>query len=295
MTVLRFSPSRRQALRCLSAASAASVLAACGSGSTFEPLVPTRFVSFGDGWSDLGQTGNRSTVNDGSTNIWVQQMAESYGGTITAQATGGLGYAQNGARIDTGANSMADQITSFLGANAIGISDVLVLDAGLSELLTLAGTLSGASLNTAAGLAGKALATQAKRLTAAGGKHVVVTNAIDAGKTPFAITANRTTELSDATRAFNDALKIALSDVTNGMLLVDMEAYVNIVHTTPASYLGSSAVINAAACPAAADTCTTANANASYNSFIFADDRHPTPAMHRLIGINAYNQVIGRW
>jgi outer membrane lipase/esterase len=276
----------------------ASLLAACGSGSTFEPLVPTRFVSFGDGWSDLGQTGGRFTVNDGSTNIWVQQMAGGYGLGITAQATGGLGYAQGGARVDTGANAISSQITAFLGSNSIGASDVLVLDAGISELLALAGSLTGTALNTAADLAGKALAVQARRLTAAGCKHVVIANSMDAGKTPFATAAGRSTELSNATRAFNDALKIALSDVTNDMLLVDNEAYVNLVHTTPTSYLGAGGLATGTACPVGTyntTSCTTANANASYNNFMFADDRHPSPAMHRLIGDNAYNKVKARW
>jgi outer membrane lipase/esterase len=295
MTVLRFSPSRRQALRGLSAASAASVLAACGSGSTFEPLAPTRFVSFGDGWSDLGQTGNRFTVNDGSTNIWVAQLAANYGKTITAQSAGGLGYAQGGARVDTGANSIADQISTFLAANTVGTSDVLVLDPGLSELLALAGTLSGAALNTAADLAGKALAVQALRLTAAGCKHAVIANSMDAGKTPFATSASRVAELNSASRAFNDALKIALANVTSNTLLIDNEAYVNLVHTTPTGYLGASGVATGTACPAAANSCDLTNANASYNSFLFADDRHPTPAMHRLIGDNAYNKVKARW
>ncbi|MFM7331203.1 MAG: SGNH/GDSL hydrolase family protein [Brachymonas sp.] len=300
MIASRFSLSRRQALNALGAAGTASLLAACGSGSTFEPLVPTRFVSFGDGWSDLGQTagGNRFTVNDGSTNVWVAQLAARYGKTISAQAAGGLGYAQGGARIDTAANSMADQITAFLADNSIGSSDVLVLDAGISELLALAGSLTGSALNTAADLAGKALATQARRLTAAGCKRLVLSNTMDAGKTPFATAASRTTELSSATRAFNDALKIALADVSSSMLLIDTEAYVNLVHTSPTSYLGSSGVATGSACPSGTfntTTCTTANANTNYNSFLFADDRHPTPAMHRLIGDNAYSRVKARW
>ena len=290
--------SRRQILRTWSAASAAAVLAACSDGSTFEPLVPTRFVSFGDGWSDLGQTGNRFTVNDGSVNIWVQQMATRYGKTITARASGGLGFAQGGARVDAGANSIATQITAFLSANTIGASDVVVLDAGLSELIALSATLSGAALTTAADAAGKALAVQARRLTTAGGKHVVLANAIDLGKTPFALAANRVTELNRASRAFNDALKIALADVTSNLLLIDNEAYVNLVHTTPTSYLGGSPVVNAAACAASTlntTTCTPATANANYAGYLFADDRHPTPAAHRLIGDNAYNKVKERW
>jgi outer membrane lipase/esterase len=284
--------SRRQVLRTLSASGAATVLAACGSGSTFEPLVPTRFVSFGDGWSDLGQTGNRFTVNDGSVNIWVQQLAARYSRSITAQASGGLGFAQGGARVNTGANSIADQITAFLAVNTIGSSDVLVVDAGVSELIALASSTSTTPLNTAAANAGTALANQVRRLTSAGGRHVVIANAIDIGKTPFG--ASRAAQLLSATRSFNDALKIALADTNNGILLIDNEAYVNNLISTP-SLIGGNAVVNAPACPGSANTCTPANANTNYGVYLYADDRHPTPTAHALIGNNAYDQVRERW
>ena len=292
MPASTFSFSRRQALGTLGAIGASTLLVACGSGSTFEPLVPSRFVSFGDGWSDLGQTGNRFTVNDGSVNIWVQQLASSYGKTITTRATGGLGFAQGGARVNTGANSIADQITAFFAATTIGTSDVLVIDAGVAEMIALATSAAGIPLNTAAAAVGAALATQARRLTAAGGKHVVIANAPDIGKTPFG--ASRAAELLTATRAFNDSLKTSLADTTNSVLLIDNEAYVNILISTPAT-LGTNAVVNAAACPGIATACTAANANASYGVYLYADDRHPTPAAHRLIGTNAYNRVKARW
>ncbi len=293
MTASFTSPvSRRQALHAFGALTSTSLLAACGSGSTFEPLVPTRFVSFGDGWSDVGQTGARFTVNDGTANIWVQQLAARYSRSITAQAAGGLGFARGGARVSTGANSIADQITAFLSSNTIGASDVLVIDPGISELIALASSAAASSLNTEAASAGTALASQVRRLTAAGGQHVVIANAPDIGKTPFGI--SRAAALLAATRSFNDALKVALANTTNSILLIDNEAYVNTLVATP-SLLGVNAVVNAPACPASANACTPANANANYGVYLYADDRHPTPTAHRLIGDNAYNQVRERW
>jgi outer membrane lipase/esterase len=274
---------------------ASALLAACGSGSTFQPLVPTRFVSFGDGMSDLGQTGgNRFTVNDGSTNIWVQQLAVSYGRSITASNSGGLGFATGDSRVNSGANPISAQITAFLAANTIGTSDVLVVDAGVSELVELANAnASDAVLATAADLAGKALGAEVKRLTAAGAKHVVIANSPDLGKAPL-FAATRATGLTAATRAFNDGIKAALADVTNNVLLVDNEAYVNSIHVSPA-LLGSGANITAKACPGVATACTAANAVSTYSVYLYADDRHPTPAAHRLIGTNAYNRVKARW
>jgi outer membrane lipase/esterase len=281
--------------------SLAAFLAGCGSGSTFEPLVPTRFVSFGDGMSDLGQTGSRYTVNDGSTNIWVQQLAASYGRNITASATvGGLGFATGDARVSAGTNPISLQITNFLAANSIGASDVLVVDAGIAELVALAAAhpTDNAALAAAADVAGKALGAQVKRLTAAGAKHVVIGNSPDLGKTPYAVSTARVAGLTAATRAFNDGIKIALADVTNAVLLVDNEAYINTIYNSPTT-LGAGGNNSSAACSTpTALTCTASTLAAvvrNYNLHMFADDRYPTPALHRLVGTNAYNQVKARW
>ncbi|TAG26651.1 MAG: hypothetical protein EAZ37_08240 [Burkholderiales bacterium] len=187
-----------------------ALLAACGSGSTFEPLVPTRVISFGDGLSDINPTA-RFTVNDGTVNIWVKRVATNYGKTITSSISpGGLGFARGGARVNTpGTNPISDQIGAFLVANTIGASDLIIVDAGVAELAALAAANSNdVALAAAAGLAGRALATEVLRLTAAGGKHVVIANAPDLGKSPLATTAPaRVAGLTTATRAFNDGLK----------------------------------------------------------------------------------------
>ena len=41
---------------------AASLLAACGSGSTVQQLTPTRFMAVGDGMIDLGHDGNDTRI-----------------------------------------------------------------------------------------------------------------------------------------------------------------------------------------------------------------------------------------
>jgi outer membrane lipase/esterase len=64
----------RRILLALTCASAA-LLAACGSGTIVDPFQPTRVLSVGDSFSDLGQDGKRYTVNDGTINIWSQQLA----------------------------------------------------------------------------------------------------------------------------------------------------------------------------------------------------------------------------
>jgi hypothetical protein len=68
----------RRILLALTCASAA-LLAACGSGTIVDPFQPTRVLSVGDSFSDLGQDGKRYTVNDDTINIWSQQLAADFG------------------------------------------------------------------------------------------------------------------------------------------------------------------------------------------------------------------------
>lgn len=297
-----FALTRRRALASAAAALGSGlILSACGSGSTFEPLVPARLISFGDGWSYVGTANDRFTVNDGSVNIWVAQLAASYSVALTPQSAGGLSFAQGGARVNSGANSIQDQISAFLAANTIAAKDLLVIDAGLSELIALAAAhpADDAALAAAADLAGKALAAQVLRLTAAGGSHVVIANAADLGKTPFATALARNAAFTAATRAFNDGMKVALASVTSGILLVDNEAYVNTLYNNATTLLGSGANNSTAACSTpTAQTCTAstlAPGVSNYNLHLFADDRHLAPTAHRLLGSNAYEKIKLRW
>jgi phospholipase/lecithinase/hemolysin len=286
----------------------AALLSACGSGSTFEPLVPSRVISFGDGLSDVGNSagGGKFTVNDGTVNIWVERVATSYGKTITASVNpGGLGFAQGGSRVNTGTYSIADQITAFLPGN-IGANDLIIVDAGVAELAALAAANpSDSALTTAADAAGRALGVQVLRLTAAGGKHVVVANAPDLGKSPFAQAQTRTAAISAATRAFNDGLKLSLANVTSGVLFIDNEAYINTLIASP-TLLGSggnATTVSTAACATSTfstNTCTTSTlatnvTAATYALHLYSDDRHLAPAAHRLLGDNAYNKIKNRW
>ena len=92
--------STRRGFLALAGAGAAVALAGCGSGSVVSAIQPKHFYVVGDGFSDVGQTGAVATVNDGSL-TWIQQLAARYGLTVTPAASGGTGYAQAFARIDS--------------------------------------------------------------------------------------------------------------------------------------------------------------------------------------------------
>ncbi len=286
---------------------AVAALSACGAGTTFEPLTtPSRLIVFGDGMADLGQIGGtRYTINDGTANIWVEQVASSYSQTMTVSAIGGFGYAQGNALVDTAgsAPSIAQQFTAFLTSTALTSKDIVLIDGGTTDLSLLAqqyvaGTIaSSTALNASATAAGIALAAQVRRVVVSGGKQVAVMDAYDMGKSPYAINNTVTAVIQGATRAYNDALKIAIVDLGSNVLLLDREAYINLVVASPASYLGTGAIANTAVCIVTANLCNNSTLVSGANPllYLFADQFYFTPAAQRLIGNYAYSKIRNRW
>ncbi len=286
----------------------AAVLAACGSSSTVSSLVPTRFVAFGDGFTDLGQTGVRYTVNDGS-NLWIQTVASTYGTPITTQAAGGQGWARGNARVlqkpDAAGNAatltVKEQIDAFLASNTIGKDDVTVLNGGLSDLVALtnafkAGTITSAQVLTDATQAGKDLGAQVRRLVNAGGEHVVVVGTYDLSRTPFATAAGANALLREASLKFNEALLVSIVDLGASALYIDAAFQYNLFINTPGNFSLTNATT--AVCTVPVQTpCTTSTlvAGFDYNTSVFADSIYPTPVVHRLFGEYAYGRMKARW
>ena len=156
------------AVQTTTACAALAMLAACGGSSNSNNNTPAggvtlQVVSFGDSLSDVGTYapvatanfgGGRFTTNPGQ--IWTQNVAQYYGGTLTAANTGGfgvplspaggLGYAQGGSRVTLQpgvghatpgtANSdysqattipINDQVTQYIGAHGSFNANQLVL------------------------------------------------------------------------------------------------------------------------------------------------------------------------
>jgi phospholipase/lecithinase/hemolysin len=170
----------------LATASAAfALLAACGgndNNSTPTPAggIKLQVVSFGDSLSDVGTYapfatanfgGGRFTTNPGQ--VWTQDVAQYYGDTLTAAATGGfgtpltgaagLGYAQGGARVSLqpgvghatpgtpGADysqattvPVVDQVSSYINAHgAFNANQLVLINGGANDIfynLTVAQT-----------------------------------------------------------------------------------------------------------------------------------------------------------
>jgi phospholipase/lecithinase/hemolysin len=311
----------RRALLALAPA-LALLLAACGSGTIESQLTPTRILVFGDGLSDLGQTGSRYTVNDGTINVWTQQVALNYGLTLTTAAAGGTSFATGNARISVtpdaaGSNAtptVTQQIDAFLaGGGVFGPNDLIIVSGGVSDLIAeMAKVTSGAQTQDQmianVRQAGRDLAAQVRRVVAAGGTHVVTVGTYQLGKSPWGIQINQAGFLDSASIAFNDALLVSMVDLGANVLYVDAALLFNLMVSTPSSF----AVVNVTdpVCtsidpgpgigigPGQVNSalCTTATVGGQdYTQFAFADRVYPAPTAHRQFGDFAYNRIHDRF
>lgn len=297
------------------------LLAACGGGNNtvVSALRPTRLVAFGDGMADLGQVGGRRyTINDGTINVWTAHMAARYGLTLTAQAAGGTSYATGNARVlatpDAAGNSATPtvkaQIDSFLAAGSFGSSDLVVVSAGVADIVAETGA-NGYNATTRANIekAGRDLAAQVRRLVSAGARYVVVTGPYNLGRSPWAAATGQSAALTDYSTAFTTALLVSIVDLGANVLYVDLPLYFNQLSGFPTSYgltdasnLACTSVdagagigigtnqVNSALC-----TSTTLAAGLDVTKTMFADRLYPTPVAHRLFGDYAYSRVFSRW
>lgn len=293
MTCLSIGPWARRAIRGLLAATACALLAACGSSSVVSNLKPTRFISVGDSFLDVGQDGALYTVNDGTAN-WIQQMTAQlryqYGVStvLKAVADGGLGYAQGYARVATPgvAPSVTQQIDTLLGATTLGPSDVVFVNGGMHDIV--AAVEAGGDINVmiaAVETAAAALATQVKRLVNSGGQHVFVMGVYNMGQTPWAQGLGMASQASTLSVRFNDQLLTKLADMSGNplkVLVFDPSVFFNDVYNRLQGFNYVSNVTTAVCTTPDALTCTTGTLiSGDYNSYLYADKLHFTPLIQR--------------
>ena len=320
--------SLRRAFLGLACASAA-LLAACGASTTESALKPTRIIAFGDSLSVV-TPGASYTVNDTAINTWLGQLASSYGITATPVASGGYVYAQGNARIsatpDAAGSSttqtIAQQIDTFVARGVVlGDSDIVTVNAGISDLVVemngvVAGSKTSATMLANATQYGKDLGAQVRRLVAAGGKHVVVVGPYNLGVSPWAAALGQTVLRKDASSNFNSAMLVSIVDLGANVLYIDAANYFNLLSGTDHANYGIANVANLA-CTSVdsgagigtgtgqvnSSLCNTGTiaaiapngAGVTYDQYLFADNLYFTPIAQRLFGLNAYNRVHLRW
>ncbi|MDR2990922.1 MAG: GDSL family lipase [Burkholderiaceae bacterium] len=302
--------SSRRTFLAWAGSSAALLLAGCGGSSVASRMNPQRFLIVGDGFCDQGQTGSLPTVNDGSA-TWLQQMATYYdrvapvkpanqGGTAWAQAYALLASADTVS--GTNAPSVQTQISQMLAATTITDNDLVFINGGMADIMQ-AVTQTGISTTTTNTVqaAASTLAAQVLQLTQSGGTHVVVTGVYDLSLSPWAAkTGLNKADISKLTVAFNDQLLIAINDLGSSVLYLDAALFYNLVYSSPGDYGVNNTTAPVCTTPTAL-TCTTSTvANSSYNTYMFADDIHFTPAVQLMFGSsnygsNGYQRLIDRW
>jgi phospholipase/lecithinase/hemolysin len=309
----------RRALLALAPA-ALLALTACGSGKIESQFTPNRIVVFGDALSDMGNTGERFTVNDGSA-VWVQGIAAGFGLPLDKSAAGGTDYATGNARVvqqpDAAggtAPTISQQIDTFLASNALGPNDLVIIQGGFADMIVQmqayqAGTITSDQLIANVKQAGQDLASQAKRLVAAGASHVVVTGVYDMSKTPWAGAIGQGSLLSTASTDFNNALLVALVDEGKNMLFIDEALLFNLMANNPTFYgfTDSTTVVCNSVDPGPgigigtnqvnSRLCSTSTiaSGLNYTQYMWADAVYPTPPVHTQLSNYMFNLIRGRW
>ncbi|MGV2289246.1 SGNH/GDSL hydrolase family protein [Trinickia sp. YCB016] len=298
-------------------------------GSTPAGGVNLQIVSFGDSLSDVGTYaplasavgGGRFTTNPGQ--VWTQDVAQYYGDTLTAaftidithklSAQNGLGYAEGGATVATPASQndfltdvignvempVNQQVSSYLAAHGTFNANQLVLVwAGANDVLR-AGALPAAAqtLQTAA----TTLAQIIGQIVQGGATHVVVANVPNVGLSPKGLAQpDGGATLTQESQLFNNDLNAALqADGLQGKVIqVDAYTWVNqIIANFQAN--GFSVSNTGQACDPSKtpdDTSllcsppTYVSANAD-QTFMFADDLHPTTHLHTLFAQFVEKQI----
>jgi outer membrane lipase/esterase len=314
--------SLRRALVVAACASAA-LLTACGSGTTESALTPDRFVVFGDAYADVGQSGSRYTVNDGTVNTWVEQIAARFSKTITPSSAGGLGYARVNARVvakpDAAGSAttltVAEQIDAFLAANTIRSSDVLIVAAGISDIVVQAkavvdGSQTEAQFVANVQQAGRDLGAQVRRAVSAGGKQVIVVGPYNLGRSPWGIGIGKQDMLTNATTRFNEALKVSIVDLGANVLYPEGEAVINNITAPDSNGYLSLTNRNSPVCTSVdpgpgigigagqvnSSLCTPSTVGgANYALYAFADGLFFTPVVNRELGDRLYDSIRNRF
>lgn len=308
-------------------AGAAALLAGCGSGSVVSNFFPTRLISVGDGFSDVGQKGSNQlfTVNDG-TPIWIQSFASHYGlavrpanqaaGAPAAEDASYYGYAEGYARIvvdgtsgATSAPSVAQQIDAVLGrvGGAFAKNDVVVVTGGTRDIVAAVEENGGAGTDAtwaAVRSAGTALAGQVERLVNAGAPHVLVVGVYNLGHTPWAaaLGGDAAGQIEALSVSFNDALKLGLQKYDGRRVLVSDPALLhNLIYNKPEDFGFEENFAPVCTTPDA-HTCTPATLNppgVDYNRRLYADPLHFTPEMSRRFAsdgdLTIYSLVKNTW
>jgi phospholipase/lecithinase/hemolysin len=309
--------------------SVAVVLTACGgASSTVDPFKPTRVIGLGDGYNDVGSGSNAPFTVRGTTpaagvssaQTVVEQVAylfglSNYTGTFVNAATYGSGalpatgtysYAQDGTQI-SGTNGLGDQVDSLLAdVGTFNSKDLVFISVGTQDLKA-AITVSTAVSN---------LKTQVQRLLTANARHILIMQPLELTNTPWGRANNGSGTYTGKTVEFINQELTALQDLirqggysSNPIIFTNattLSSDFNIYATsTTGAYLEFSTSTQVPYCwgsttapspdPLTGCAATSGFNDATYDTRLFADGLHLTPAGNRWVAVRVFNATAAGW
>ena len=317
-------------LTALSILSTAAMLSACGGAtSTVDPFKPVRVIGLGDGYNDVGSpavsgstqfTGGPYTVRSTSeVGTVVEQLAAYFGvsatGTYVGDATytslpstGTYSYANGNSLID-GNNGLIQQVDRLLAdVTSFSSTDLVLITVGTQDIM--AGTTQATAISN--------LKAQVARLLAANARHILIVQPLEVTNTPWGRANNASSTYTGKTVAFINAELVALQDlVRQGGFSNNPIIFTNAttlssdfnIYTTTTPYLEFSASTQVPYCSGTGassagnssytDTkgCATTDGfvDTTYDTRLFADGIHLTPAGNRWVATRVYYATASGW
>ena len=290
-----------------------ALLSTCGASSTVSPFVPTRVIGLGDAYNDVGSAGGPFTVR-GTNEVAtvVEQVAVLFGvgssgtfvsaGTYTTlPASGVFSYAVGGTLINSGADSLADQISRLSDdvGGTLTSSDLIVIAAGTQDIKA---TYTTTGAETAAVL----LEDQVKILLGKGAKHILILQPLELSVTPYAVVNSIPVNVTTSpTVKFNSKISGELFDYVSRQGLsynpviygaAFSSIYNTYAQTSPYAEFSTSTQVPYCPTPTILTGCTqTLNDAAVYDTTLFADNLNLTPAGNRWVAGFLYNATAQGW
>jgi outer membrane lipase/esterase len=263
-----------------------------------------QFYFFGDSLSDAGTfkpllppgTG-LFTTNPGP--IWAQVIAQRHGSTATPANQGGNDYAEGGARVSqlpgvpdspptATATPITTQISNFLAKGPVNRNALYSVWGGADDVfvqlnLLAAGTITPAQAQANLALAATQLGAAVGVLNAAGARYILLFNLPDIGSTPFGKGSGQSASITALTSLYNSTLMATIDALNLHPIRLNVFGLLNEAIANPGA-LGLTNVTSPG-CTTRSIFCTSSTlvSPSVPQTYLFADDVHPTTAGHQLI------------
>jgi outer membrane lipase/esterase len=306
-----------------------ALAAAITASSAVQAQQFSEVISFGDSLTDAGNVGTLNGLppdTSFTTNqdpVYSQILSSMFGlGNQTnfsplIPGSSGSNYAYGGACAisngtptqvpglpfncvnSPGSFSLMTQFTTHLAANG-GVADPNALYtywAGANDILSgvyYSGLYANPLIAQAwAGQAGATAAGEVAFLQSKGAKTIVVFNLPDLGKTPLNVNTPNATGATALTTIYNLQFEAGLANASDGIVAINTFAIINEVTANPTAFGFTNTT--GKACPASSLICGPASAGyptqPSSNTYLFADDIHPSGKAHALLANVVYATI----